>query len=148
MKTKQPILIGYPYPTKKQILTKPFPIYEKLLIKALIHWKKNSWKIYKNSDKQSSLTALINTLSYYYNNPCFIIFNNKLKSPCYKPNKKTIYMNSSLSVISTLHEYAHHQFGPSELKACRWSVHLFKTIFPTEYKKLIWKGHLLVKNNK
>jgi len=57
---------------------------------------------------------------------------------------KIIYLSAnSPSIISALHEFGHYKYGRSELKACRFSVHLFKEIFPIAYKKLKWEGHML-----
>ena len=64
----------------------------------------------------------------------------------YDSKNKTIHIDiHKISIISGLHELAHHLYGKSELKACRWSVWLFKICFPQQYKKLKWSNHLLVK---
>lgn len=63
----------------------------------------------------------------------------------YFPRTKTIVLEKKLSTITTLHELAHHFFGKSETKAKQYSIGLFKASFPNEYKKLKWKGNMLIK---
>jgi len=134
------------YPTKKQILTQQ-PRFNKETIKLTKLWKTlalKNWKTDTNQTKHHKLKTLITTLSQT---------NNKTKPKTttnteyfYDPNKKTIHLNiNNPSIISTLHELAHHLYGPNEIQACRWSIWLFKKCFPEQYKKLEWKNHLLTK---
>jgi len=41
-----------------------------------------------------------------------------------------------------MHEWS-HSLGKGEKEACRWSINLFRKIFPKSYAKLVPKGHLL-----
>ena len=50
------------------------------------------------------------------------------------------------SIISILHEFAHHLHGPNEKTACAWSTQLFKKCFPKSFAKLKWQDNLLVKD--
>lgn len=138
------------YPTKKQILQKPFPLDPIVLAVAAI-WKLGYLKKLAAKDQKQRLKEIQLLLD---------LLAAKLtpaRSPrialgetyCYHPASQTIYLDKThASVISALHELGHHAYGPSELKACRFSVWLFKTIFPEFYEKLTWVGHLLVKNPK
>jgi hypothetical protein len=48
-----------------------------------------------------------------------------------------------LSVVTYLHEFAHALYGHSERTACRWSVNLFRRVFPKQFAKCSRDGHLL-----
>ena len=54
-----------------------------------------------------------------------------------------IYMTGKLSVITYLHEFGHALKGPSEHEAVRWSVNLYRLIFPNKFKELVAEGHFL-----
>ena len=64
---------------------------------------------------------------------------------CYSPARKELFIKAPTSIISCLHELGHHLYGSSELLACQFSVHLFKSVFPKAYLKLRWEGHMLKK---
>jgi hypothetical protein len=50
------------------------------------------------------------------------------------------------SVVAYLHEFA-HSIGKDEKGACKWSINLFKRIFPNSYNALEPDGHLLRKKS-
>lgn len=138
------------YPTKEQIMASPV-IFKKQTVAAMNRWKRIRRKVKKNSPwnndtKFQTLQLLIGDLNQAYNTDCNLEYNN-IPSPCYIPISKTIVMNNSLSIISVLHEFAHHLFGPDELKACRWSVWLFKKTFPKAFDKLTWQDHMLIRKD-
>lgn len=140
------------YPTQKQILqTKPD--ISKKIIDATLLWKTNHlkrWRDYSTPEKIKNLHTLINILTTTHqkenkNYKKTLKIKNDLIY-AYNTDSRTIFLDkNNPSIISTLHELAHHLYGPSELSACRWSVWLFKECFPGLYKKLEWKGHLLTK---
>ena len=134
------------YPTKEEILADKSKIKPKI-IGVVNSWKKaflKDWKNTPNEIKFGRLQALVLAITVIGYNK--IVFIEKSKTNCYDSDKITIYLDKTKpSIISTLHETAHFLFGPSELKACRWSVKVFKECFPSEFKKLKWQGHLLVK---
>ena len=138
---------GAKYPTKKEIMAKPWPTHKQRLIRNTITWKKEIWKHakYDSSRKARALGTLVGIMAEVYGKPCNFTVQENIPSACYVPLTKTIHMNETMSIISTMHEFAHHIFGPDEKKACRWSVHLFRKTFPTAYNKLIWQGHCLVR---
>ena len=63
---------------------------------------------------------------------------------CYMPREHRIVLTGRLSVVTYLHEFA-HSLGLDERAACRWSINLFRLIFPRQYSRLIHIGHTLVR---
>jgi hypothetical protein len=53
-----------------------------------------------------------------------------------------ITMRGKLSVVTFLHEFA-HALGRDERGACRWSINLFRRVFPEQYTRLQADGHTL-----
>jgi len=51
-----------------------------------------------------------------------------------------ITMRGRLSVVTYLHEFA-HALGRDESGACRWSVNLFRRVFPEQFARLRTDGH-------
>lgn len=62
---------------------------------------------------------------------------------CYIPGIQAIILRGRLSVVTYLHEFAHHLFGSNERKACRWSINLFRRCFPRSWTKLDFDGHMV-----
>ena len=132
------------YPTKKEILAQMKKTQIDTFTTASIYsWKRNflhNWKQKSNEEKISDLNYLLLSLEQNH------LQIDTASQYSYNPTTKTIYHDqNNPSIISSLHELAHHFYGPSELIACAWSILLFKTCFPGLYKKLEWKNHLLVK---
>lgn len=64
---------------------------------------------------------------------------------CYEPATRKIYLNAhNLSVVSLLHEFAHVR-GADERQACRWSINLFRRVFPRSFARCEHRGHTLVR---
>jgi hypothetical protein len=61
---------------------------------------------------------------------------------CYSPASNTVYLTSRMSVVSYLHEFGHAR-GWSERQTVRWSVNLFRRIFPRQFARLSHEGHML-----
>ena len=135
------------YPNKKEILDNLPPI-KKETLEAVIKWKEKVWKQTRKKseeDKFFALTNLIKTIAATYRKPVAVNYRPSIDSCCYNVFKKTIFLNKSLSILSSLHELGHHLYGESEFKACAWSIAIFKQTFPKAYDKLEWKGHMLVR---
>lgn len=118
------------------------------LVLALRNWRKTKWLPVKATStelKFKALSQLVATLATILDKPIKVEFRPNLPTCCFSPATGTIYINSSLSILSTLHEFSHHLHGESELEACKWSVHLFKAAFPKTFEKLKWDGHMLRK---
>lgn len=132
------------YPTKDEILALEPPAMG-LYIPVLEDWKAANYVGWSHKDwhqKFEALRKLIDMLSGV--NGFFPDVVVPTDFYAYSPTAKVIMMGcDNLSIISTLHEMGHFLFGPSELMACRFSVWLFKEVFPKTYEKLRWEGHLL-----
>jgi hypothetical protein len=136
------------YPTKKEILENP-PKIQPETKDIVIQWKKEfikKWKLFSNAEKIEELNKLINYIETTENAKIPKVIIKQGSYYRYSRKTKTIYHNKNRpSIISTLHELAHHFWGDSELNACKWSIHLFKEAFPSMFKELTWEKHLLVK---
>lgn len=138
------------YPTKEAIINEEH-LHKPEVIKAVKQWKRETWREVKNAEPErrfEALSMLCHKLAEIYRKPLqAVMFHPASPSCSYTATTRTINLNHSLSIISTLHEFAHHAFGPDETKACRWSVWLFKKTFPKAYEQLDWQGHTLVKRS-
>jgi len=135
------------YPTKKEILAHSPPKISILTTEVILDWKSDylkNWKEKSAEQKIDALEILITAIALTEYKKCPSI--KKANKDCYSPKREIIYLNQNKpSIISALHELSHFLFGPSELTACSWSICIFRTFFPTLYKQLKWKGHLLIK---
>jgi hypothetical protein len=61
----------------------------------------------------------------------------------YSPRTHTIKLRN-LSVVTYLHEFG-HALGRDERGACRWSINLFRRVWPREYAQCHHVGHMLVR---
>lgn len=141
------------YPTAKEIMAKPVK-FKSSTIDILKVWKQghyvDRWGTIMNTTRARSLTILANHLLESYG-ITGISINYGDRPYGYDPYMKTLMISSLRpSIISTLHEVKHVIDGPSELLACRWSIWLFKEVFPKEFDKLEFRdgGHLLVRKSK
>jgi hypothetical protein len=57
-----------------------------------------------------------------------------------------IALVGKLSVVTYLHELAHAR-GYDERQAVKWSVNLFRKVFPRSFARCQQEGHLLTTNN-
>ena len=57
-----------------------------------------------------------------------------------------ITMRGRMSVVTFLHEFA-HALGRDERGACRWSLNLFRRIFPVSFARLRHVGHTVVRGS-
>lgn len=62
----------------------------------------------------------------------------------YAPETHEITMRGKLSIITFLHEFG-HALGKNEWDATKWSVNLFRKVYPDEFEKLEANGHVLVR---
>lgn len=54
-----------------------------------------------------------------------------------------ITLRGRLSVVTYLHEFAHALGKLEEREACRWSINLFRRVFPRQFARLRAEGHTL-----
>jgi len=132
------------YPTKEEILANP-PKNIKKDILILEEWKEEfykGWKEKTTEEKHKALYELIKRLSQLHKKPCLIT--NKDNENYYEPENTRINIsNDKPSIVSSLHEFGHHLYGESELKACCYSIWMYKIAFPQMYKKMKFEGHEL-----
>lgn len=130
-----------------KILEEPAPEFKTLTIKVLKLWKKIHFKNWKNFSPEEQLLKLRFLITVLYlaeeNNEPIPKVEDSYKY-AYNPSRNTVYLDTEHpSIISTLHELGHAIHGSSELKACRYSIWLFKTVFPKSFATLKTDGHLL-----
>lgn len=138
------------YPTKEQIMQRPYPKHRPEVLSYVKQWKREQWIPAKRGSREDRINAVGN-LILDINNLCYterdgefhVIHEEGSRSSYYLPSVRTVVLVGEPSIITALHELAHHLFGRSELKACRWSVHLFRKTFPRAFARLRWEGHML-----
>lgn len=59
----------------------------------------------------------------------------------YMPALNAMYLRGRPSVVTCLHEFA-HALGKGEFEACRWSLWLFRKVFPESFARLNFVGHM------
>jgi len=134
------------YPTPDQIIANKIPI-EPEIITMTKNWKEYTWKNAKinTQHKPFALQSLCLMIIAYKKTKGKVKYISEAEYS-YNPTTQTIILNKQNSIISTLHELAHHLYGPNEYNACRWSIQLFKLTFPRAYSLLKFRGHMLVKH--
>ena len=156
MKTKTGGVTGTTkYPTKEQILKNLPRCPNKVLDLIEDEWSyeyKISWKRKTNAEKHHGIMSLISIVCAGLSVPIkewpkYVLVSSKHGWAWgIHERQGTIFAPiNNPSVISALHELSHHLNGESELKACRFSTMIFKAAFPGWYKRLVWKGHRLVR---
>lgn len=139
---------GSTYPTKEEILSGLMEPDERVkeIVRDWKHTHYGGWAEKNRYLQFDAISELLTDLAHDHDPE------NRLKVSFdragwrYYPAFQTIVGDyESPSIISALHELGHHFYGSSELLACRYSVGLFKECFPASYGKLVWKGHMLVK---
>lgn len=144
------------YPTKEEIEDEINRCGPGLAFTATIRqWKKehytNKWSTMPTMSKIIALEVLVEEL--YKKKYSLAPTENRLKIMwtnewTYEPAKSTITGDiRTPSIISLLHEFGHYIHGESELKACAFSINLFKLCFKEAFDHLKWDGHMLRKIN-
>lgn len=108
------------------------------------HYK--GWSDLGSDDKMQKLEELISSLVELYRKKQPKIV--RTGTSYYDKELETIYINEKHpSIVTTLHETAHHIFkNSSELTASRWSIWIYKEVFPITFKKMEWRdGQLKLK---
>ena len=137
------------YPSRQEIVDEMSTINVFDAIAPLVLWKdKNYTGQWKSKDTNQKIDCLIK-LAYemYYQvsddsaGVLHVLKNNRY---AFHPGRNVIFIDQNrVSILSTLHEIAHAICGESELKACAYSIKLFAQVFPNEYARLEWHGHML-----
>jgi hypothetical protein len=131
------------YPTKEKIMAPHTPQFTAEDIETVKNWKKLYFKGWSKLDLGVKITALKHLIHLLSPN----VYTVSGETYCYIPNHQPLIMldTENPSILSTLHEIGHARYGSSELKACRFSVWLFKICFPRSFEQLSWDGHMLKK---
>jgi len=133
------------YPTKTQVLTEPRPNFKRGLMDLVSEWKKEfygGWEQEFEETQMLGLAVLSLRICALYNVGLVDVTIGEVDS--FSPKEQHIYLTKP-SVITMLHELAHHLFGPDELQACRWSVWIYQLRFRNDYNKLVWDQHRIVR---
>jgi hypothetical protein len=130
------------YPTFEEILAEPTPKYRPEVLAFVRAWRQE-WQGQRRSE--DALRALVTGLADVYGRPVSSVEFMEVGAHYEPMSGRVVLVKGKGSVVTALHELAHHLFGVSELKACRWSVHLFRRAFPRAYANTHFEGHLLVK---
>lgn len=136
------------YPTKKEIFAKKAIFGNE--IKYAKEWKRYYYKDWNKKSKSLQIQNIIILLYHIAQEykPFDWTLVPESQGYSYSPKKEKIFLSTKPSIISALHELGHHLHGASELQACRWSIQLFKEVFPQSYTKLHFEGHMLKQNAK
>lgn len=137
------------YPTKDEILDGEVK-FRKETTAIMESWKDWVWDTAKDRGddaKMRAIRALLSELAESYGKP-----EPKVDWIPEESNNGTyldgvITLLGTPSIVTALHELAHHLFGAGEKQATRWSVWLFKRTFPKAFRRLKWKGHLVIPKN-
>lgn len=116
--------------------------------KAMEGWKKRCTDI---TLKKAAYDFLHGKLKEIYNKQTLLTYADDwgtISTPgssggsSYSPATDTICLVGRASVVTYLHEFA-HALGMSEVRACRWSLNLFKQVFPKLFERANRIGHTL-----
>jgi hypothetical protein len=135
------------YPTAEQIMAEPMPLHRKDVVRFVFDWKR-AWTGRRRT--REGLTALASGIASIYGKSVDVRFTDGLASLGTASPDGAITLDAGRgSVVTTLHELAHVLFpsedrAAAELKACRWSVWLFKKTFPATFARCRFEGHVLV----
>jgi hypothetical protein len=127
------------YPTAEQVWTAAETTRIKpATLRAVLRWKREFRGRLRTTE---AIAVLLDRLGTVYGRPVTVRFRAGMSDHY---DSRTIYLNAAqLSVITALHEFAHHLRGDSELKACAWSVAVFAQTFPASYARARFVGHQL-----
>jgi hypothetical protein len=75
---------------------------------------------------------------------CRVEENAPLGNGSYRRANHTIALYGKLSVVTYLHEFGHAR-GYGERQACRWSINLFRRVFPRSFARCNQVGYVLIR---
>ena len=138
------------YPSKQEIVDRMEHIDVTRYLPAVRNWKDmhyvGLWRNKTIEEKMKSLESLAYMTYYHQNNPSELktmIIHYADRYALHIPTHTILLNQNNPSILSTLHETGHAINGESEIEACAFSVKLFAKIFPKEYSRLEWHGHML-----
>lgn len=114
------------------------------IIKALWAFKrKKPWRDGRKSEyRLECMRELINDFSAIYeiDAPRLEWVDSVSNNGQFNMRTNVITIFGELSTITLLHEFAHAKFGRCERKAVKWSINLFRKVFPKQFEKLMERG--------
>lgn len=93
-------------------------------------------------ERLAKFRACLRGLAAAYGIPCPRLRYLPASFDCYRERDNTIVL-AKLSVVTLLHEFAHAR-GFDERRACRFSLNLFRRVFPRSFARCRFEGHMLV----
>ena len=138
------------YPSRQEVIDRMAKMNVQKYTQGLENWKTQhyspQWKRKSTKEKMVALEALVYAIYYKQDKPEDLVAIYVKMTDRYALHVKTntILLNDErASILSTLHEVGHAIFGEPEVDACAFSVKLFAKVFPKEYSKLTWHGHMM-----
>lgn len=141
-----------PYPKSVEECLDENIVYKPATFAAMEKFKKSHPWRGTQAEMQFKLRVLNQELSEIYEiQTPQLVFVDKFPvgACCFPTSKPAVIMmeperDGRYSIVCFLHEYG-HALGKDEKETCKWSINLFKKVFPKSYEKLDHVGHLLVK---
>ena len=137
------------YPTDGNELLEPPVQFREETIEAVQRFKESGPWTGTLEERMSKFRHFHDALCQIYGKQTTLRFGD-LSGDCsgssfYNRIDDEIVLQGKLSVVTFLHEYA-HVLGRDERGAVRWSVCLFRQVFPEEFAKCHFEGHMLRRN--
>lgn len=122
--------------------------FRKGVISALKEFKTNCPYSAGLEKRKEGLQALLDEFGVVYNMDVPVLEFTEPDEPTsfkshYIAAEHKIVMVGKLSIITFLHEFAHSQ-GKDETGAVKWSLSLFKRVFPRAFTRLVAQDHCMV----
>ena len=138
------------YPqTHTEVLDPPVDFKDDTLEVVRCFKNRGPWKG-SFQERKANYRQLHESLNIIYGKTTKLVFHKDLRksgasgasgSSNYNRGTDTITLNGKLSVITYLHEYR-HAMGGNEFAAVRWSLNLFRAVFPEQFARLGFNGHM------
>lgn len=144
----QLIRIQDPYPQSVEEVLDDRMKFKKGVVEALLEFKGKRTK--EDTERLGAMADLVEDLSTIYEiaTPSFkaegLQANGFSGASSYNQETHEITMRGKLSVIALLHEFA-HVLGKNEWDAAKWSINLFRKVYPDEFERLQANGHVLIR---
>jgi len=135
------------YPTRIESLLNPPMKFKRDALSAVRVFKAS--KPYRGTllERIAKFNRLHHELSLIYNMRSQLIIDVPVDAAVtgngsYSPDLDVITLTGKLSIVTYLHEFAHSMNGSDEEFAVRWSLNLFRAIFPKLFARMSFDGHM------
>lgn len=135
------------YPSDGRSLLDDSMTFKPDAIRALRKFKREKTFRKSSGERLDAMRILVGELAEVYglqsciNNLFFV--ENENSNGSYSPISGEIVLRGKLSIITLLHEFAHAR-GYREYGAVRWSLNLFRKVYPRQFERLTFRGHMAV----